>query len=88
MISIDKRIIVESWFNEYFTRGKLNVLDELTTADFIYHSRNGDNTKEKMKEFMKWYRNVFQDDEWIIDDLIEQDNKLVFSYTGWMTYKG
>ena len=88
MISIDKRKIIERWFNEYFTRGKLDVLDELTTADFVYHSRNGDNTKEKMKEFMKWYRNVFQDDEWIIDDLIEQDNKLVVRYTGWMTYKG
>lgn len=41
-----------------------------------------------MREFMNQYRNVFQDDEWIIDDLIEQGEKLVVRYTGWMTYKG
>ena len=88
MISNEKRRAAERWFNEYFTRGNLDALDELTTGDFVYHSRNGDNRKENMKEFMIWYRNVFQEDEWLIDDLIEQDNKLVVRYTGWMTYKG
>ncbi|SEN58689.1 hypothetical protein SAMN05192533_115112 [Mesobacillus persicus] len=32
---------------------------------------------------MKWYRSVFQDDEWVIEDIIEQGR-----YTGWMTYIG
>lgn len=88
MISAKKKHTAEIWFNEYFTRGNLEVLDQLTDLDFVFHSRNGDNTKEDMKEFMKWYRKVFQDDEWIIDDLIEQGNKLVVRYTGWMTYRG
>ncbi|WP_316572629.1 ester cyclase [Neobacillus sp. YIM B06451] len=88
MINIEKSKTVEIWFNEYFTRGNLDVLDQLTDSDFVFHSRNTDNTKEDMKEFMKWYRQVFQDDQWVIDDLIEQGNKLVVRYTGWMTYKG
>lgn len=88
MISNDKKTTAELWFNEYFTKGKLDVLDKLTTHDFVYHSRNGDNSREKMKDFMTWYRTVFQDDQWTIDDLIEQENKLVVRYTGWMTYKG
>ncbi|WP_419955579.1 ester cyclase [Neobacillus niacini] len=88
MVSTEKKVIAERWFNEYFTKGNLDVLDELTTQDFIYHSRNGDNSKVKMKEFMKWYRAVFHDDEWVLEDLIEQGNKLVVRYTGWMTYKG
>lgn len=37
---------------------------------------------------MTWYRSVFQDDEWVIDNLIEQGDKLVVRYTSWMTYKG
>ena len=37
---------------------------------------------------MKWYRSVSHDDEWIIEDLIEQNDKLVVRFTGWMTYKG
>lgn len=88
MISEEKRVIAEKWFKEYFTKGNLDVLDELTSKDFIFFSRNGNSSKEQMKEFMKWYRDVFQDDEWVLDDLIEQDNKLVVRYTGWMTYKG
>jgi hypothetical protein len=55
MVSIEKKTTAERWFNEYFTKGNLDVLDELTTADFLYHSRNGDNSREKMKEFMSWY---------------------------------
>jgi predicted ester cyclase len=88
MVSIEKKTTADRWFNDYFTKGHLDVLDELTTQDFLYHSRNGDNSSEKMKEFMTWYRTVFQDDEWVIDDLIEQGDKLVVRYTGWMTYKG
>lgn len=88
MVGSVKRIIAERWFAEYFTKGDLAVLDELTTADFVYHSRNGGNSREQMKRFMKWYRQVFHDDEWTLDDVIEQDNKLVVRYTGWMTYKG
>lgn len=76
----DKQITAEPWFTEYFTKGNLDVLDELTTHDLVYHSRNGDNSREKMKEFMRWYLTVLQDDQWTLDDLIEQDHKLVVRY--------
>ncbi|TLS36048.1 ester cyclase [Pseudalkalibacillus caeni] len=88
MISADKRTVAERWFSEYFTRGNLDVVDELTTEDFVYHSRKEDNNRETMKEFMGWFKKVFSDDEWKLDDLIEQGNKLVVRYTGWMTYRG
>jgi len=88
MISEDKRQVAERWFNEYFTKGNLDVLDELVTSDFVYHSRNGENTVESMKKFMEWYRSVFHDDEWLLEDLVEQGDKLVVRYTGWMTYQG
>ncbi|MFC3210223.1 ester cyclase [Planomicrobium okeanokoites] len=88
MVSSEKRMVAERWFAEYFTKGDLSVLEELTTEDFVYHSRNGENSREQMKGFMKWYRQVFHDDEWTLDDVIEQDSKLVVRYTGWMTYKG
>lgn len=88
MISATKKQIVEKWFKEYFTEGNLAILDELTTEDFVFHSHTGENSKEKMKAFMEWYRSVFQEDEWEINDLIEQEEKLAVRYTGWMTYKG
>ncbi|MBM6619637.1 ester cyclase [Bacillus suaedaesalsae] len=89
MITEHKRIVVEKWFQEYFTKGNVHILDELTTEDFTYHARNGaKSTTEQLKSFMGWYRQTFHDDEWTINDYIEQDFKLVVRYTGWMTYKG
>ncbi|TWT13340.1 ester cyclase [Planomicrobium sp. CPCC 101079] len=88
MISPEKKMVAERWFHEYFTQGNVEVIDELTTEDFVYHSRIGDNPRETMKRFMEWYRSVFHDDEWELNDFIEQENKLAVRYTGWMTYKG
>lgn len=88
MISVEKKIVAKKWFEEYFTKGNLDILDELTHEQFVFHAHKGEHTKEKMKEFMEWYQSVFQEDEWEINDLIEQGEKLVVRYTGWMTYKG
>ena len=87
-MSMQKKQIAEKWFSEYFTKGNIDVLDSLTASDFVYHSRNGMNDRKKMKEFMDWFRSVFHDDEWVLEDIIEQDDRLVIRYTGWMTYKG
>lgn len=89
MISENKKIVVEKWFQEYFTKGNVDILDELTAPNFAYNTRKGGkSTTAELKSFMSWYRNVFHDDEWTLEDFIEQDHKLVVRYTGWMTYKG
>ncbi|MDN7242923.1 ester cyclase [Planococcus sp. N028] len=88
MISPGKKMVAERWFHEYFTQGNVEVIEELTTEDFVYHARDSDHPKETMKSFMKWFRSVFHDDEWELNDFIEQENKLVVRYTGWLTYKG
>lgn len=46
MINLDKKKTAERWFIEYFTLGNVKVLDERTTDDFVYHSRNG-KTRER-----------------------------------------
>ncbi|KAA0549890.1 ester cyclase [Bacillus sp. BGMRC 2118] len=89
MISEQKKSVVEKWFQEYFTKGNVHILDELTADHFIYHTRSGgQSTTDQLKSFMGWFRETFHDDEWELNDLIEQDNKLAVRYTGWMTYKG
>lgn len=80
--------VAKLWFEEYFTKGNTDILNDLTTEDFVYHTRTGVSSREKMKDFMGWYKKVFQDDEWSIEDTIEQEEKFVVRYTGWMTYKG
>ncbi|PLT29624.1 ester cyclase [Peribacillus deserti] len=88
MISANKLAIAKLWFNEYFTKGNTAILNELTAEDFTYHGRGGDSGREQMKSFMSWYREVFHDDTWELNDFIEQGEKLAVRYTGWMTYKG
>ncbi|UFU00823.1 ester cyclase [Radiobacillus kanasensis] len=88
MIQSDQKLVAEKWFQEYFTKGNVDILDEVTDPAFVYHTRNGASDKQKMKEFMGWFRSVFHDDEWQLDDMIEEGEKLVVRYTGWMTYKG
>lgn len=83
MISEDKRQVAGRWFNEYFTKGNLDVLDELVTSDFVNHSRNRENTVESMKKFMEWYCSVFHDNKLLLEDLIKQDDKLMVRYTGY-----
>ncbi|WP_088007331.1 ester cyclase [Indiicoccus explosivorum] len=87
-MSMDKQLTAEKWFSEYFTKGNKEVLERLTAPGFVYHARNGDRGLEKLKEFIDWFRSVFSDDEWVLDDVIEQGDRLVVRYTGWMTYKG
>ncbi|SFF57526.1 hypothetical protein SAMN05216353_10278 [Halobacillus alkaliphilus] len=36
MISVEKKDLVEKWFKEYFTKGNLEILNELTTEDFLF----------------------------------------------------
>ncbi|MFT9600267.1 hypothetical protein [Mesobacillus sp.] len=63
MISDDKRLLAERWFSEYFTEGNLDVIEELTSEDFIYHSRNGENSRRSMVDFMNgidpFFRTIF-----------------------------
>lgn len=88
MTNPEKRIVATRWFEEYFTKGHVDVLDELTTEDFVFHSRNGEMGRNNLKDFMGWFRKVFHEDKWVLEDFIEQDDKLVVRYTGWFIYKG
>ncbi|OEH92339.1 ester cyclase [Bacillus solimangrovi] len=87
---MSKRALVNRWFNEVFTKGDVNSLKEITAPDFVSHVPDHDFKGHDafIKEFMEWYRKVFIDDEWTIDDYLEIDNKSVVRYTGYMTYKG
>lgn len=86
---MDKRALVERWFGEVFTQGRADTVDEITTEDFVSHVPGHDfNGHDEFNEFMKWYRQVFVDDQWEIDDFFESTDKAVVRYTGRATYKG
>jgi len=87
---VDKKTVVKRWFQEVFTQGDVEALKEITKKDFISHvpSHNFNGHDEFINDFMNWFREVFHNDEWTIDDYLEDGNKIAVRYTGHMTYKG
>jgi predicted ester cyclase len=82
--------IVEKWFNEVFTKGDVDTLKEITSPDFVVHVPNHafEGQDEFITDFMGWFRKVFVDDEWTIEDYFESGDRAAVRYTGHMTYKG
>ncbi|MCF6136614.1 ester cyclase [Pseudalkalibacillus berkeleyi] len=87
---MNKKAVVEKWFNEVFTKGDVNSLREITAPDFIGHVPNHafEGQDAFIHEFMEWFREVFVDDEWVINDYLESEDQAAVRYTGHMTYKG
>ncbi|WP_349409873.1 nuclear transport factor 2 family protein [Pseudalkalibacillus sp. SCS-8] len=87
---MDKKHLIERWFNEVFTKGDKDALKEITAPDFVSHVPGHDfkGHEEYIRDFMDWYRNVFTDDVWTINDYFENGEKAAVRYTGEMNYQG
>ncbi|MBP1950800.1 MULTISPECIES: ester cyclase [Virgibacillus] len=87
---MNKKRLVERWFNEIFTKGDINALKEITAPNFVSHVPNHDfnGHDEFINDFMNWFRTVFTNDVWSIEDYLELEDKVAVRYTGHMTYKG
>ncbi|MBO8170286.1 MAG: ester cyclase [Bacillaceae bacterium] len=83
--------VVRRWFHEVFTNGNIEVLKEITKEDFVVHApgeAEGNQGREQFVEWLNWYRSAFADDQWTIEDMIEEGNKVAARYTGHTTYRG
>ncbi|WP_181346943.1 ester cyclase [Thalassobacillus sp. CUG 92003] len=87
---MDKKTVVEKWFNDVFTKGDVATLKNITKPDFISHvpGRDFNGHDEFINDFMNWFRTVFINDEWTINDFLEDGNRIAVRYKGYMTYKG
>ena len=83
--------IVESWFDDLFTLGDLSAVDDLVAQDVTLHGQGdagGFQSSEHFKDWLRWYSTSFTDREWTIHDTIEEGDKVVARYSGWVTYRG
>ena len=90
---LEKQGIVTTWFNEFLTQHKFNILEEFITESFIFHSINNGMKKsnildrEKFEEFMGLYWLIIHTNRWVINNLIEKGDCIFVEYTGYLTYK-
>jgi steroid delta-isomerase-like uncharacterized protein len=77
------RRVIEEAFNE----GKLEVIDELCTDDFVSHDPlAGDTDKEGVKQQIAGYREAFPDLDFTIDEIFAAGDKVVTRWSAVGTF--
>jgi steroid delta-isomerase-like uncharacterized protein len=75
-------------FEEVWSQGNLNLIDEVCTEDFVDHDPVlGDSDASAIKEAIAGYRQSFPDLEFTIDDIFAADDKVVMRWTGIGTFE-
>jgi steroid delta-isomerase-like uncharacterized protein len=92
MLSETNKTVSRRFFEEVFSKGKLNLLDELITTD---HVNNGPGSIpglptgiEGTKQLVTVYRNAFPDVHFTIDEQIAEGDKVVTRWSAQGTHKG
>lgn len=83
--------IVGRWFDDLFTRGDLDAVDDLVAPDLVAHGQGGSDAtrgREAFREWLRWYTSAFTEREWVVHDTISEGEKVVARNSGWATYGG
>ncbi len=82
---------VGRWYEDLFTRGDLDAVDDLVAPDFVAHGQGGTGAtrgRVAFREWLRWYTSAFSEREWDVHDVISEGEKAVVRYSGWATYRG
>jgi steroid delta-isomerase-like uncharacterized protein len=76
------------FIEEAFNQGNLDVIDELTSDNFVDHDAMlGDRDREAGKQSIADYREAFPDIHITIEDIFDADDKVVYRWTGQGTFE-
>jgi predicted ester cyclase len=90
-MSQENKAIVTRWFEEYWGKGNVAIVDELGTPDVLVHypmhgPRRG---REAVKKMLTEFRAAFPDlTFWAVGDLIAEGDKVVGRWEGGGTHTG
>ena len=92
MSSETNKTVSRRFFEEVFSRGRLNLLDEIIAKDHV-NSGPGSlpglpNGPEGTKQLVTVYRNAFPDVDFTINEQIAEGDKVVTRWTAKGTHKG
>ncbi|MEA3476872.1 MAG: ester cyclase [Bacteroidota bacterium] len=87
-IAVNKALATRH-LTEVWNQGKLNVLDEIATADFVFHFGSQDiSGTAAYKQFITIHRTAFPDLNFTIDEQVAESNMVGTRYTTTGTHKG
>lgn len=75
---------------EVWNKGNLEIIPEVISPDYSMMSPTGVELKghEGFRQFVTFWRNVFPDFHYIIDDMVAEGNKVALRATEMGTFKG
>ncbi len=83
--------LIRRWFEEVWNNGRMEVIDEMASPDVIGHGQAQHDTDIGLHEFRNFavgLRAAFPDMKVVIDQTLEQGDKVVARWTSTMTHKG
>lgn len=83
--------LIRRWFEEVWNEGRMEAIDEMASPDVVGHGQAQHNTDIGLNEFRTFavgLRRAFPDMNVVIDQVIEQGDKVVARWTSTMTHKG
>ncbi len=79
---------LKDFTEDYWNKQNIAAFDNYFTADFIYHSAEGDMNAEQYKGLCQAYFTAFPDLHITTDDLIAEGDKVTKVWTAHSTHKG
>ncbi|MEN8237449.1 MAG: ester cyclase [Pseudomonadota bacterium] len=87
----ENKIIVNRYFEEVWNQGKLDVLDEIVSVDYINHSPGMPNPPrgpEGIKPIVTAIREAFPDLKYVIENLVVSEDQVAIRTTMYGTHLG
>lgn len=88
-MSEQNKAIVRRALEEVYSRGDLDLVDDLVAEDFVAHSSGPDlRGREAIKQYVRSLREAFPDLHMTIDDQVAEGDKVVTRWTATGTHLG
>lgn len=85
MSSIENKLAIKMFF-EGLNQRELDLLDKILTENFVWHGNN-DQSREDYRKDLNGVIAAFPNAEWIIEDLLGEEDKVTIRWTFHGTHK-
>jgi steroid delta-isomerase-like uncharacterized protein len=90
-MSAENKAIVRRCFKEIWSKGNLDLIDQLVATNFADHDPASPVQvlgRDGLRQHVNMYRTAFPDLTFTVDDILAEDNKVTARWTARGTHKG
>jgi steroid delta-isomerase-like uncharacterized protein len=88
-LSEQNKTLARRWFEDLFSRGNLDVANEILSAELVDHLTHEDERGlEELKHYVSIYHTAFPDIQDTVEDIVAEGDKVVVRWTSGGTHQG